>query len=77
MKANILRWNFNNILKNQNTKGKEKPFRIEDLGEVKDRKIKIRKDIQELFTNPINTSVEDIDNFEEKEIKIVCKKYLV
>ena len=39
--------------------------------------MKIRKYIQELFTKPINMSVKDMDKFEEKEMKTVCKKDLV
>ena len=35
---------------------------------LRERKIKIRKDIEGLFFNPINASIEDLDKFEENEV---------
>ena len=34
----------------------------------KDRDIKIRKEIEDLFTGPVNICFEDMDKFEEKEM---------
>ena len=68
---------LNNIWKNRILKVKKSLLEFEDFGEVNDKEIKIRKYIQELFTKPINMSVKDMDKFEEKEMKTVCKKDLV
>ena len=35
---------------------------------LKERKIKIRKDIEGLFFKSINASIEDLDKFEENEV---------
>ena len=68
---------LNNIQKNRILKVKKSLLEFEDFGEVNDREIKIRKYIQELFTKPINMSIKDMDKFEEKEMKTVCKNDLV
>ena len=34
--------------------------------ELKDRKIKTKKEIEELFTKPIIVSIDDMDRFEEE-----------
>ena len=68
---------LNNIQKNRILKVKKSLLEFEDFGEVNDREIKIRKYIQELFTKPINMSIKDMDKFEDKEMKTVCKNDLV
>ena len=45
-----------------------------DFKELKDREIKNRKEIESLSTKPINISLADIDEFEEKEM---MKKRLI
>ena len=40
----------------------------ENFKEIKDREIKIRKEIEELFLKPINVSIDDMGKFEEKEM---------
>ena len=37
--------------------------------EIKDREVKIKREIEELFFKPITVSIEDIDKFEQKEMK--------
>ena len=37
--------------------------------EIKDRQVKIKREIEELFFKPITVSIEDIDKFEQKEMK--------
>ena len=46
---------------------------------LRDRDIKIRKEIQELFFKPVNISIDDMDKSQEKndEEGTVCEKYLV
>ena len=39
--------------------------------ELKDREIKIRKEIEELFIKPIFVSINDMDRFEKEEMKKV------
>ena len=46
----------------------EKKFKELKERELKDRERKVRKGIGELFFKPINTSIEDMDKFEEKEM---------
>ena len=38
-------------------------------GELKDRDIEIKREIEELFFKPIIVSIEDMGKFEEKEMK--------
>ena len=46
---------------------------------LRDRDIKIRKEIEELFFKPVNISIDNMDKSQEKndEEDTVCKKYLV
>ena len=37
--------------------------------ELKDKEVKIKREIEELFFKPIVVSINDMDMFEEKEIK--------
>ena len=37
--------------------------------EIKDREVKIKREIEELFFKPITVSIQDIDKFEQKEMK--------
>ena len=37
--------------------------------EIKDREVEIKREIEELFFKPITVSIEDIDKFEQKEMK--------
>ena len=39
------------------------------LRRLKNGKIKIRKEIQELFTKPINISLEDLDKFDKNKMR--------
>ena len=41
---------------------------VKDI-ELKDREIKTKKEIEELFIKPIIASIEDMDRFEEEEMK--------
>ena len=47
---------------------KEKDFKEIKERQLKYGEIKIRKEIKELFNKPINVSIDDMDNFEEKEM---------
>ena len=61
-------------MKKQNSKGKLYPFKLKkDFNESKDRELKdtetkIRKEIEELFLKPINTSTNYMDKFVGKEM---------
>ena len=37
--------------------------------ELKDREVKTKREIGELFLKPIIVSIDDMDNFEQKEMK--------
>ena len=37
--------------------------------ELKDREVKIKREIDELYFTPIIVSIDDMDRFEEKEMK--------
>ena len=37
--------------------------------ELKDREVKIKRELEELFLKPINESIDDMDKFEQKEMK--------
>ena len=37
--------------------------------ELKDRKVKIKREIEELFFKPLIMSIDDMDKFEQKEMK--------
>ena len=39
------------------------------IRELKDREVKIKREIEELFSKPIVVSIEDIDKFEQEEMK--------
>ena len=45
----------------------EKVFKEIKDRELRDMKLKIRKEIEELFLKPITVSINDMDKFEEKE----------
>ena len=61
--------------KNQFLKVKNSPLELqEDLIELKDRElndreVKINKEIENLFFKPIIVFIDDMDKFEEKEMK--------
>ena len=38
---------------------------------MKDREVKIKREIEELFFKPIILSIENIDKFEQREMKII------
>ena len=79
-------WNYKNesidrkylktVIKNHFFKAKNNLFKLEkdfiELKdtELKDRKIRIKKEIEELFTMPIIVSIDDMDRFEEEMKKI-------
>ena len=71
---NIERKYFKNMQNNQFLKVKnsllalEQDFKILKDKKLKDRKDKIKREIEKLF-NPIIVSKEDLDRFEEQEMK--------
>ena len=42
-----------------------------DLIELKDREVKIKREIKELFIKPIIVSLDDMNKFEQKEMKTI------
>ena len=74
-KENIERKCLNKIRENQFLKVKNRLIELEkDFMELKDRKlkgreVKIKREIEELFFKPIIVSIDDMDKFEEKELK--------
>ena len=72
---NIEREITNNMRKNQFLKAKNSPLELQkDLIESKDRElndreVKIKKEIENLFFKPIIVFIDDMDKFEEKEMK--------
>ena len=46
----------------------EKSFEELKDKELRDREVKFRKKIEDLFFKPINTSMNDLNKFEEKEM---------
>ena len=70
---NIGREHFKNILKNQFLKVKnsllrsEKDFIELKERELKDRKVKIEREIEELFFKPISVSIDDMDWLEKRK----------
>ena len=70
---NIGREHLKNILKNQFLKVKnsllrsEKDFIELKDRELKDRKVKIEREIEELFFKPISVSIDDMDWFEKRK----------
>ena len=50
-----------------------------DIKELKDREINITNRIEELFSKPINTSIQDMDKLRKRidEEEVTCKIYLV
>ena len=71
---NIERKYLNNIQKNQFLKVKTSLLELEkDFIELKDREfkdkeVKIKREIEELFFKPIIVSIDDMNKFEEKEM---------
>ena len=58
--------------KNQFLKVKNNLLELEkDFIELKDKEVKIKREIEELFFKPIIVSLDDMDKFEQKEIKKV------
>ena len=47
----------------------EKDFKELEDRELKDRDAKIKREIKELFFKPVMLSTDDMDKFEEREIK--------
>ena len=47
----------------------EKDFIESKCGELKDREVKSKREIEELFFKPIIVSIDDMDNLQEKEMK--------
>ena len=72
---NIERKYLKNLQKNQFLKVKNSLLEFEkDFIELKDRKlkdreVKIKREIEELFFKPIIVFIDDMDKFEQKEIK--------
>ena len=50
-----------------------------DIKELKDREINITNRIEELFSKPINTSIQDMDKLRKRidEEEVTCKIYSV
>ena len=69
--GNIDRKYLNNVGKNQFLKVKNSLLEFIELKEreLKDREVKIKREIEELFFKPIIVSIDDMDKFEVKEIK--------
>ena len=72
---NIERKYLKNMRKNRLVKVKnsllelEKDFiELKDI-ELKDREVKIKREIEEIFFKPIMVSIDDMDKFEQKQIK--------
>ena len=56
--------------KNQFLKVRNSLFKLEKgFIELKDREVKIKREIEELFFKPIIVSKDDMDEFEQKEMK--------
>ena len=72
---NIERKYFNNMGKKQYLEVKNGLLELEKYfielkdRELKDREVEIKKDMKELFFKPITLSIDDMSNFEEKELK--------
>ena len=72
---NIERNNLNNLRKNQFLKVKNSLLELQKNlielkdRELKDREVKIKKEIEKLFFKTIVLSINDMDKFEEKEVK--------
>ena len=72
---NIERKCLKNMQKNQLLKVKNIFLELEkDLIELrdielKDREVKIKREIEELFFKPLIVSIDDMDKFEQKEMK--------
>ena len=72
---NIERKYLNNMQKNQLLKVKNNLLEIgKDFIELKDKELKdreltIKREIEELFFKPIIVSIDDMDSFEQNEIK--------
>ena len=59
-----------NMRKKQFLKIKNSLLELEkDFIELKDAEVKIKREMEELFFKPNMVSIDDIDNFEQKEIK--------
>ena len=71
----------NGILKiKKNVLELERDFEESKDRELRDREIKLRKKIEELFFKPINVSIDDMNKFEENEEtkkRPFCKKHSV
>ena len=60
----------NQFLKVENSLSElEKGFAELKDRELKDREVKIKRDIEELFLKPIIVSIDDVDKFEQNEMK--------
>ena len=67
---NIERKYLNNMQKNQFLKVSNSFLELEkDFIELKDREVEIKKEIEELFFKPIIVSTDEMDKFEQKEMK--------
>ena len=67
---NIERKYLKNMRKNQFLKVKNSLLELELKDrELKDRELKIKRKMEELFFKPITVSVNNMDKFEQKEMK--------
>ena len=61
---------FKNMRKNQFLKVKNSLIELEkDFVELKNREVKIKRETEEIFLKLIMVSIDDMDKFEQKEMK--------
>ena len=67
---NIEREYLSNIQKNKSLKIKNNLLNLQKkFIELKDREVKISRDIEELYFKPIIVSIDNMDKFEQEEMK--------
>ena len=72
---NIETKNFNNMQRNQFLKAKNSLLELEKYfmelkdRELKDKEVKIKREIEEQFLKPIVVPIDNMDKFEQKEMK--------
>ena len=67
---NIEREYLSNIRKNKSLKIKNNLLNLQKkFIELKDREVKISRDIEELYFKPIIVSIDNMDKFEQEEMK--------
>ena len=75
LKVGTKTWRQNTIHEKMDFRILKQPFGIRERfielkhRELNDREQKIKREIEELFFEPIIVSIDDMDNFEQKEMK--------